>query len=48
MEKTVSRSLRRASSDLIMIRMFLEAEGSRRDATVELQDSVRLLGGYVR
>jgi uncharacterized protein (TIGR02284 family) len=36
----------KASRDPIMIRMFMEAERSRRDATVELQDSVRLLGGH--
>ncbi len=36
----------KASSDPILIRMFIAAERSHRDATVELQDSVRLLGGY--
>jgi len=35
-----------ASKDPGMIRMFIEAEKSCRDAAAQLQGSVRLLGGY--
>ena len=35
----------KASSDPVMIRTFIEAEKSCRDAAAQLQDSVRLIGG---
>jgi uncharacterized protein (TIGR02284 family) len=36
----------KASKDPIMIRLFMDAETARRDATAQLQDSIRLLGGH--
>jgi uncharacterized protein (TIGR02284 family) len=36
----------KAAKDPTMIRMFSEARKSRHDATAQLQDSVRLLGGH--